>query len=309
MSSVNTAVKFCEKMFKNPLITASGTFGNGQEYGKYFDLSMMGGITSKAVTLEPRQGNLQPRICETANGLLNSIGLENPGLDVFERDSLLPLIRLGTESTHVFVNISGSTIDEYRDVARRLSGKVDFIEVNISCPNVKGEGMAFGQDHRMAFEVVRAVVDVVYRTKVIVKLTPNVTDIAKIARAVESAGADGISLINTVQGMRINPITGEFGLANKMGGLSGPAIFSIAVRCVYQVAQAVKIPIIGMGGVSSGCDVIEMMRAGATLVGIGTANFLDVDNLAMPNILDDFKNVCQENKFLNVADLIGAHAK
>lgn len=308
MNSVNTAVEFCGKMFKNPILPVSGTFGNGLEYGKYFDLSILGGITSKAVTFDPRSGNPQPRICEVAGGMLNSIGLENPGLDAFERDSLPFLMELESKFTQVFINISGSTVDEYREIARRLREKVGFFEVNISCPNVKGEGMAFGQDPRMAFEVIKAVKEVAGMTKVIAKLTPNVTDIASIARAVEDAGADGISLINTVLGMRIDPITGKFGIANKMGGLSGHGVFPVAVRCVYQVAQAVKIPIIGMGGVSSGLDVIEMMRAGATLVGIGTANFLDVDNLAMPKILDDFKNVCQENKFLNVSDLIGAHA-
>ena len=300
------ATQFCGVEFKNPIITASGTFGNGKEYGEFFNLSELGGITTKAITLEPRQGNKAPRIVETPSGMLNAIGLQNAGIKAFMQDDLPFLNNLANQKTHVIANISGSTFEEYREIAERLSGLVDFFEVNISCPNVKGEGMAFGQDAKVAAEVTRLVKDVSGKTKVIVKLTPNVTDIVTIAKAVESAGADSISLINTLLGMRINPATGKFALANRTGGLSGPAIFPIAIRCIHQVAQSIKIPIIGMGGVSSGEDVVEMMRAGATLVGIGTANFVDTDHQASLRIVRELKRFCDNNHISSVTDLIGA---
>lgn len=299
------ATQFCGVEFRNPIITASGTFGNGKEYSEFFNLSELGGITTKAITLEPRQGNKTPRIVETPSGMLNAIGLQNVGIKAFMQDDLPFLVDLAKQKTHVIANISGGTVEEYREIAERLSGRVDFFEVNISCPNVKGEGMAFGQDAKAAAEVTRLVKDVSESTKVIVKLTPNVTDIVEIAKAVESAGADSISLINTLLGMRINPVTGKFALANRTGGLSGPAILPVAVRCVYQVSKAVKIPIIGMGGVSSGKDVVEMMRAGATLVSIGTANFIDTNNQASLRIVTEFEEFCNDNHISSVTDLIG----
>lgn len=306
MVKINMATQFCGVEFRNPIITASGTFGNGKEYGEFFNLSELGGITTKAITLELRQGNKTPRIFETSSGMLNAIGLQNAGLKAFMQDDLPFLVDLANQKTHIIANISGSTFEEYREIAERLSGLVDFFEVNISCPNVKGEGMAFGQDAKAAAEVTRLVKSVSGNTEVVMKLTPNVTNIVEIAKAVESAGADAISLINTLLGMRINPVTGKFALANRTGGLSGPAIFPIAVRCVYQVSQAVKIPIIGMGGVSSGEDVIEMMRAGATLVSIGTANFTDTDNQAPLRIVRELEKFCGDNHILSVTDLIGA---
>jgi dihydroorotate dehydrogenase (NAD+) catalytic subunit len=299
------ATQFCEVEFRNPIITASGTFGNGREYSEFFNLSEIGGIATKAITLEPRQGNKTPRIVETPSGMLNAIGLQNAGIEVFIQDDLPLLVDLASQKTHVIANISGSTIEEYREIAERLSGLVEFFEINISCPNVKGEGMAFGQDTKVAAEVTRLVKDVSGKTKVIVKLTPNVTDIVEIAKSVESAGADAISLINTLLGMRINPVTGKFALANRTGGLSGPAILPVAIRCVHQVAQAVNIPINGMGGVSSGRDVVEMMRAGATLVSIGTANFVDTDHQASLRIVRELEKFCNENHISSVTDLIG----
>jgi dihydroorotate dehydrogenase (NAD+) catalytic subunit len=305
MVKANMATQFCGAEFRNPIITASGTFGNGKEYSEFFNLSELGGITTKAITLESRQGNKTPRIVETPSGMLNAIGLQNAGIKAFMQDDLPFLVDLAKQKTHVIANISGGTVEEYREIAERLSGHVDFFEVNISCPNVKGEGMAFGQDVKAAAEVTRLVKDVSGSTKVIVKLTPNVTDIVEIAKAVESAGADSISLINTLLGMRINPVTGKFALANRTGGLSGPAIFPVAVRCVYQVSKAVNIPIIGMGGVSSGKDVAEMMRAGATLVSIGTANFIDTNNQAPLRIVTEFEEFCNDNHISSVTDLIG----
>lgn len=302
----NPLIFFCGVPFKNPIITASGTFGNGREYAESLDLSVLGGLTTKAITTIPRQGNSSPRIVETPAGMLNAIGLQNAGVGAFIHDDLAFLNEVAKQGTHIFANISGSTLEEYVIVAEKLDGMVEFIEVNISCPNVKAGAMAFGTDSKAAAEVTEAVKKVANGAKVIVKLTPNVTSIVDIAKAVEAAGADGISLINTLLGMRINPKTGRFALKNKTGGLSGPAILPVAIRCVYQVSQAVSIPIIGMGGVSTGADVVEMMRAGATLVAIGTANFMDVDNQAPVQIIREFNEFCAGNNIQNAIDLIGA---
>ena len=301
----NLSVNFCGTQFKNPIVVASGTFGNGQEYGEYYALGHLGGITSKAVTVQPKQGNPTPRIVKTpGHSMLNAIGLQNNGLDYFVEHELPYLINVQCKSnTPVIVNISGESVQDYVTLAARLGDLVKFIELNISCPNVK-EGMLFGQDPELAAEVVAAVKAVSGQAKVIVKLTPNVTDITQIAQAVERAGADAISLINTISAMRIDPKTGRITLANRVGGLSGPAIFPIAVRCVWQVSNAVNLPIIGMGGVSSGENAVEMMRAGATLVGVGTANFYDVDNRAAPRIIEELNQYCQQIHEKDVSALI-----
>lgn len=303
----NTAVNFCGVEFKNPAVTCSGTFGNGQEYGKFFDLSKLGGITTKAITLEAKQGNKSPRIVETSGGMLNAIGLQNAGVKYFIQMIWPFLDDLARRQTHVIINVSGNTIEEYVRLVEILSDLgVEFIEVNISCPNIREGGVSFGQSTKMAAEVTKAVKKVSGKSKIILKLTPNVTSITEIAKAVEAAGADAVSLINTLVGMRINPVNGRFALSNKTGGYSGPPIFPIALNCVYQTHKAVKIPIIGMGGVSSGEDVVEMMRAGATLVGIGTANFTDVDNQKSIKIIRQFEQFCENIQVLNATDLIGA---
>lgn len=299
----NLSINFCETEFKNPLVIASGPFGNGREYSEYFPLDIVGAITSKSVTREPRDGNPSSRVVRTSSGVLNAIGLQNTGSKAFIADDLPFLQAAGT---HILVNISGSTIDEYVGIAAALDGQVWGLEANISCPNVEGEGMAFGQDPEVAAAITAAMRKVTKKSKLIVKLTPNVTDIAGIASAVEAAGADAISLINTVSAMRINPATRKFVIANKTAGLSGPAILPVAIRCVYQVAQAVKIPIIGMGGVSSGLDVAEVMLAGASLVGIGTVLMSDPDNDAPVRILRELEGYCEEQGIKDVTELIGA---
>jgi len=273
-SGVDMSVNFAGVQFKNPVVTVSGTFGFGREYGQYYDLSFLGGVCVKGLTLEPRLGNKPPRIAETSMGagMLNSVGLQNPGADAFIRDEL-PFLR-GFD-TVVIANISGNTVEEYALMAEKLSeAKVDILEVNVSCPNVKAGGMQFGT----STEGVTAVTEAVKKcatVPVMVKLSPNVTDIAEIARAAESAGADAISLINTLLGMRIDTTTRRPVLHNNVGGLSGPAIFPVAVRMVWQVSTAVKIPVMGMGGVMDGDNAVEMMLGGASLIGVGTACFED----------------------------------
>jgi len=266
------SLNFAGVNFKNPVVTASGTFGFGREYNEYYDISKLGGICVKGLTLEPRLGNKPPRIAETAMGMLNSVGLQNPGIDAFINDEL-PFLR-GFDIA-VIANISGNTVEEYALMAEKLSdAKVDMIEVNVSCPNVKAGGMQFGTSAQGITSVTEAVkrnADI----PVMVKLSPNVTDISEMARAAEDSGADAISLINTLLAMRIDISTCKPALHNNMGGLSGPAIFPVAVRMVWQAATAVKIPILGMGGVMTGDDAVEMMLAGAKLVGVGTACFDD----------------------------------
>lgn len=269
---VDLHVDFAGVRFKNPIVAASGTFGFGREYGQFYDLSKLGGICVKGLTLAPRLGNKPPRIAETPMGMLNSVGLQNPGADAFIRDEL-PFLR-GFD-TVVIANISGNTAGEYAEMAERLSAaKVDIIEVNISCPNVEAGGIQFGTSAREAASVTDAVKKR-STVPVMVKLSPNVTDIADIARAAESAGADAVSLINTILGMRISTATRKPVLHNNVGGLSGPAVFPVAVRMVWQVASAVRIPVLGMGGIMTGDNAAEMMLAGAGLVGVGTACFDD----------------------------------
>ena len=266
------AVSFAGISFKNPVVTVSGTFGFGREYGEMYDLAELGGVCAKGLTLRPRLGNRPPRVAETPSGMLNSVGLQNPGVDAFISEEL-PYLK--ASGTRVIANISGGAPDEYAAAAKKLSSAgVDMIEINISCPNVKAGGIAFGTDCSAAAEVTSAVKSV-SEVPVMVKLSPNVTDITAIATAVADAGADALSLINTLIGMRINIETRHPILANNTGGLSGPAVFPVAVRMVSQVRAAVDLPILGMGGIASGEDAVEMMLAGADLVGVGTACFTD----------------------------------
>ena len=269
---MNTRVNLAGIEMKNPVTVASGTFGYGREFSQFFDLSKLGGIITKGTSLKPKSGNKPPRVCETASGMLNSIGLQNPGVEYFAQNDLPFLKKFDTA---IIVNACGSSVDEYVELCKILNTlDIDGVELNLSCPNVKEGCMAFGNTYEGVKEVtsqVRKVLD----KPLIVKLTPNVTDIASIAKAVEDAGADGVSLINTLLGMKIDIDKRKPALANKTGGLSGPAIKPVAVRMVYQVAKAVNIPILGMGGIVNGEDAIEFMLAGATAVSIGAGNFID----------------------------------
>lgn len=267
-------VNLCGIELDNPVIPASGTFGYGYEFAELYDTNILGSLSIKGTTLNPRFGNPSPRIAECPSGLINSVGLQNPGIDAVLSQELPRLFNIFHKP--VIANISGFTVDEYAELARRLESveQIGWLEVNISCPNAHGGGMAFGTDPECAASVVRAVKKVSGKP-VIVKLTPNVTDITEIARACEAAGADGLNLINTILGMRIDIKTGKPVIANTMGGLSGPAIFPIALRMVYQAANAVSIPIIGTGGIQSAADVLEMLYAGATAVEIGSANLVN----------------------------------
>ena len=271
---VNTKVDLCGITLDNPVMAASGTFGYGYEFAELFDINMLGTFSFKGTTLEPRFGNPTPRIAECREGMINSIGLQNPGIDKVIEEELPKLSKCLHKK--VMANVGGFSVEEYVGVCRRLDAcdQVGWLEVNVSCPNVHGGGIAFGTDPDAAAQVVSAVKDAV-RKPVIVKLSPNVTDIVPIAKACENAGADGISLINTMLGMRIDLRTKKPVLANIMGGFSGPAVFPVALRMVYQVYEAVDVPIIGIGGVSTASDVIEMMLAGATAVQIGAANLTD----------------------------------
>ncbi|MGN0169577.1 MAG: dihydroorotate dehydrogenase [Lachnospiraceae bacterium] len=255
---------------KNPVMVASGTFGSGEEFSEFVDLNKLGAVVTKGVANVPWPGNPTPRIAETPSGMMNAIGLQNPGIDLFlKRD--LPFLE--NYDTKVIVNVVGKSIPEYCETVQKLSdSRADLLEINISCPNVKEGGIAFGQDPKAVEEITREIKKVATQP-VIMKLSPNVTDIAVMAKAAEAGGADGISLINTLTGMKIDIHRRTFAIANKTGGLSGPAIHPIAVRMVYQAAHAVKIPIIGMGGIATAEDAIEMMLAGATAVSVGTANF------------------------------------
>ena len=267
---MNTKVTIAGVELKNPVMTASGTFGSGAEYSEFYDLGALGAVVTKGVANVPWPGNPTPRIAETRSGMLNAIGLQNPGIDVFvKRD--IPF--LNQYDTKIIVNVCGKTTEDYIDVVEKLSDQpVDMLEINISCPNVKEGGIAFGQDPK-AVEAITREVKRHARQPVIMKLSPNVTDITVMAKAAEAGGADVLSLINTITGMKIDIHKRAFAVANKTGGLSGPAIKPVAVRMVYQVANAVKLPIIGMGGIMCADDAIEFMMAGATAVSVGTANF------------------------------------
>ena len=269
---MNTSVKIAGVEFKNPVMTGSGTFGSGMEYGEFVDLNKLGAVVTKGVANVPWAGNPTPRIAEVYGGMLNAIGLQNPGIDVFmERD--IPFLQ--QYDTKVIVNVCGKSIADYVEVVEKLADKpVDMLEINVSCPNVKEGAIAFGQK-KEALEEITAEIKKHAKQPIIMKLSPNVTDIGEMAKAAEAAGADAISLINTLTGMKIDIHRRKFALANKTGGMSGPAIKPIAVRMVYQAAHAVNIPIIGMGGILSGEDAIEFMMAGATAVSVGAANFFD----------------------------------
>ena len=286
----------------NPIIPASGTFGFGEEFAQLYDINVLGSFSFKGTTREKRFGNPTPRIAECTGGMLNSVGLANPGIDDVIAHELPALKKIFKKP--VVANISGFSIDEYVYNCERIDKEeqVGIIEVNISCPNVHDGGMAFGTSAKAAAEVTRAVKAVTTKP-VYMKLSPNVTDITEIAKACEEAGADGLSLINTLMGMRIDLKTGRHILANKTGGMSGPCIFPLAVRMVYQVYDVVKIPIIGMGGVSTARDVIELMYAGATAVQVGAANL--VDPYVCPKIIEELPKLCEELKIEKLTDIIG----
>ncbi len=294
------SVKVCGIDFKNPIIPASGVFGYGREYEELFPLSELGGIATKGTTLHQRTGNLAPRIAETPSGMLNSVGLQNPGIDHFIECDLPYLM---TKDTVILANFAGSTVEECIAVAEKLdSTDVHMLELNISCPNVKQGGAAFGTSCEMAAEVTSQVRKVTNKP-LVVKLSPNVTSISEIAKAVEAAGADAVSLINTLLGMRIDINTGRPILRNNVGGMSGPAVFPIAVRMVWQVANAVNIPVIGMGGVSTGRDAIELMMAGASAVQVGAAIF--PDPYAPVRIVNEMNDFLESKGITDIKDIIG----
>lgn len=299
-SDVNMKVNIAGITFQNPVTTASGTFGSGMEYSEYVDLSRLGAVTTKGVSLDPWPGNPTPRVAETYGGMLNAIGLQNPGIDVFiERD--LPFLK--SFNTRIIVNVVGKTAEEYCEAAERLSGcDVDMLEINISCPNVKEGGIAFGQDPHRVEDITKQVKK--YSKKpIIIKLSPNVTEIGENAKAAEAGGADALSLINTLTGMKIDVERRTFVLANKTGGLSGPAIKPVAVRMVYQAACAVKIPVIGMGGIMNGEDALEFIMAGAAMVAVGTANFINPK--ATEEVIDGIEEYMIRNNIKDINELIG----
>ena len=296
------SVNLCGIQLDNPIIPASGTFGYGYEYAELFDINCLGTFSFKGTTKNPRFGNPTPRIAECTAGMINAVGLQNPGVEQVIQTEL-PKLKACFQKP-VMANVSGFSVEDYAYTCRMLDAQeqVGWLEVNISCPNVHGGGMSFGTDPKAAAEVTKAVKSVTTKP-VIMKLTPNVTDIVTIAKACADAGADGISLINTMLGMRIDLRTKKPVIANKMGGFSGPAIFPVALRMVYQVAQAVDVPIIGMGGVSSAEDVLEMMLAGATAVEVGAANL--VDPLICPKIIEDLPNVMKKYNIQSLQEIIG----
>lgn len=298
---MNTKVKIAGVELKNPVMTASGTFGSGAEYSEFMDLSLLGAVVTKGVANVPWPGNPTPRIAETCGGMLNAIGLQNPGMEVFcQRD--IPFLK--QYDTKIVVNVCGKTPEDYCQVVERLAQEpVDLLEINISCPNVKEGGIAFGQNPKSA-EAITAAVKKVAKQPVIMKLSPNVTDITEMARAVEAGGADALSLINTITGMKIDVNRRTFALANRTGGLSGPAIKPVAVRMVYQVANAVKLPIIGMGGIATAEDALEFILAGATAVSVGTANFRNP--CAAAEIAAGIEEYMRSQKVEDIQELIGA---
>lgn len=297
---MNTKINFAGIEMKNPVTVASGTFGYGREMSQFFDLSQLGGIITKGTTLKPRSGNKPPRVCETTGGMLNSIGLQNPGVEFFAQNDL-PFLR--KFDTAVIVNACGSTIEEYVELCKILDKlDIDGVELNLSCPNVNAGCMAFGNTYDGVKEVTSQVRKVLQKP-LIVKLTPNVTNIAEIARAVEEAGADGVSLINTLLGMKIDVHTRKPVLANNTGGLSGPAIKPVAVRMVYQVAQAVNLPILGMGGIVNGEDAIEFMLAGANAISIGAGNF--VSPTTSIDTISQIEDYMKKYNIQDINDIVG----
>ena len=300
---VNTKVDLCGITLDNPIIPASGTFGFGYEFAELYDINVLGTFSFKGTTKEPRFGNPTPRIAECSSGMINAVGLQNPGVEKVISEELPKLAKCFDKK--VMANVSGFSVDEYAYTCEKLDKceQVGWLEVNISCPNVHGGGMSFGTDPEAAYEVTKAVKSVT-KKPVILKLSPNVTDIVAIAKACEKGGADGISLINTMLGMRIDLNRKKPIIANKMGGFSGKAIFPVAVRMVYQVSSAVDVPVIGMGGVSCADDVIEMMLAGATAVEVGAQNL--VDPFACKTIIEELPKAMEKYRIENLKDIIGA---
>ncbi len=297
---MNMKVKLAGVELHNPVMTASGTFGSGAEYGEYVDLNRLGAVVTKGVANVPWPGNPTPRIAETYGGMINAVGLQNPGIDLFiQRD--IPFLK--KYDTRIIVNVCGRTIEDYCEVVERLANQpVDLLEINISCPNVKEGGIAFGQNPKAVEEITKEIKRVA-KQPIIMKLSPNVTDITETAKAAEAGGADVISLINTLTGMKIDINKRAFAVANKTGGLSGPAIKPVAVRMVYQVAQAVNVPIIGMGGIMTGEDAIEFMMAGATAVSVGTANFHNPR--ATLEVLEGMQTFMDRQNVKDIHELIG----
>ena len=296
----NMSVNLAGVELKNPVMTASGTFGSGQEYSEFVNLNNLGAVVTKGVANVPWPGNPVPRVAETSGGMLNAIGLQNPGIDVFcERD--IPFLK--KYDTKIIVNVCGRTTEDYCEVVERLANEpVDMLEINVSCPNVKEGGIAFGQNPA-ALEAITKEVKKYAKQPVIMKLSPNVTDITEMARAAQSGGADVVSLINTITGMKIDINRRTFALANKTGGMSGPAVKPVAVRMVYQVANAVKIPIIGMGGIASAEDALEFIMAGATAVSVGTANF--INPYTTQEVVDGIQSYLEKQNVKDICELIG----
>ena len=293
-------VNFAGITFKNPVTTASGTFGSGMEYSEFVNLEKLGAVTTKGVANVPWAGNPTPRIAETKSGMLNAIGLQNPGIETFiKRD----LAFLHEKNARIIVNVCGHSEEEYLAVVERLASEdVDMLEINISCPNVKAGGITFGQDPKCAEDITKKV-KAIAKQPVIMKLSPNVTSIAEMAKAVEAGGADGVSLINTLTGMKIDVARKTFALANKTGGMSGPCVKPVAVRMVYEVANAVNIPILGMGGIRNTEDALEFLMAGATMVGVGTANFFNP--YATSEIIDGLEDYVKKENLSGIQDIIG----
>lgn len=298
---MNLKVDLCGVTLNNPVMTASGTFGSGEEYSEFVDLNKLGAVVTKGVANVPWEGNPTPRAAEVYGGMLNAIGLQNPGIDVFiERD--IPFLK--KFDTKIIVNVCGHTTEEYIEVVKRLSDQpVDMLEINISCPNVKEGGIAFGQDPKMVEEITREVKKHAAQP-IIMKLSPNVTDITEMAKAAEAGGADALSMINTITGMKIDIRNRCFALANRTGGLSGPAVHPVAVRMVFQAAQAVKIPIIGMGGILTAEDALEMILAGASAVSVGTANFTNPK--VTEEIIEGIRDYMEEFDVRDIRELVGA---
>ena len=297
---MNTKVSIAGVELKNPITVASGTFGSGMEYDEFVDLNLLGAVTTKGVANVPWPGNPTPRVAETYGGMMNAIGLQNPGIDTFvKRD--IPFLK--EKDTKIIVNVCGKSTEDYLDVVERLGDEpVDLLEINVSCPNVKEGGIAFGQDPKALYDITKAI-KAKAKQPIIMKLSPNVTDITEMAKAAEAAGSDALSLINTLTGMKIDVKRRTFAVANKTAGVSGPAIHPIAVRMVYQAAQAVNIPIIGMGGVQSTEDALELILAGATAVAVGTANFHNP--YATVEIIKGIEEYMQANGIDDINTLIG----
>ncbi len=298
---MNMKVDLCGVTLNNPVMTASGTFGAGEEYSEFVDLNRLGAVVTKGVANVPWEGNPTPRVAEVYGGMLNAIGLQNPGIDLFiERD--IPFLK--KYDTRIVVNVCGHTTSEYIEVVARLADQpVDLLEINISCPNVKEGGIAFGQNPKMVEDITREI-KAHAKQPVIMKLSPNVTDITEMARAAEAGGADGLSLINTLTGMKIDIHRRTFALANRTGGMSGPAVHPVAVRMVYQTAQAVNIPIVGMGGIMNADDAIETILAGATAVSVGTANFTNPQ--VTMEIVDGIRDYMERYQVKDIKELVGA---